>query len=401
MTCWTRSVLLLVIVLILAGCGGGQPETASTAETVSPTEPPTGPTDTAETPSERVHVYGGELPVNATRAWLRVEALHGDEFPKPTVVVKSGESSWEPDPFAQQLGVSPTLRPPPDRAGGVVRPGSRKVRLFPRSASADRTEAVLVHEYAHVVQGSLGLFNRLFAGESGSRANRVVYEGAATYLADSYSRRYLGYSELNRICTAYTNGTAYERYHDAPYCVGGQYYRDRFASSNALPTAYRNPPNTTEQIVHGLDPGAEPPTNLTVSIETGASTWYEPGSPDRQGELFIRTVLRVALDDEAAADAAAGWGNDRLVRLASGEKRGYIWVLHWDTPPDAGEFKSTFERYLDAQGEHSGDRWRVNGSSFAVSRPGNRTVVVTAGEEAFLDGTTIVGSEGNISVTVR
>ena len=56
--------------------------------------------------------------------------------------------------------------------------------------------------------------------------------------------------------------------------------------------------------------------------ELGASVWLEPTAGTR-----------------AAADAAAGWGGDRLVMLEGPDDAWLIaWQTAWDTPADAEAF---------------------------------------------------------------
>jgi len=387
------AALLVVSAMVLAGCGafGGSesptatPETASIVNDTSETATPT------TTPDSRVRVYG-DLPVNATLVWERVESMFPGNYEAPVVTVLDDRPEGQVNPFAAQLGLDEGLN---SSKSGVV--GGRyvyyndRVQMVPRDGTPPEIERVLAHEYVHAIQYQTDFVDR--AGESGIW--RVMMEGSAVYAENVYTREFLGFSTIERRCERYRTGTPYERYVGQPYCFGGQYFAETLDSPNDLLDPGLRLPNTTEQVLHPAS--TDRPANLTVVDET-PTDWYTPASMDRQGELFIRTVLGVELSEERAADASAGWGNDRLLKV-TGDTEGYVWVLRWDTDADADEFECAFADYLDARGNETADGWRVEDDRYRLTTVDNRTIAVMIGSVTFVDTVSVSGGRGNVTVS--
>ncbi len=390
------ATVFVAVSMVLAGCGAfaGGPSPTATPETPSPTsEASANPTQTATattTPDSRVSVYG-DLPVNATLVWERVEALFGETYEPPTVTVVDGRSGGQVGSFPAQLGL--------DEGSTAVGVNGRyvyrndRVQMIPRNGSPSEIERILAHEYVHAIQYRTDFVDR--ARESG--IGRVMIEGSAVYVEDVYTREFLGFSTIERRCEGYRTGTPYERYAAQPYCFGGQYFAERLDSPTELLSPNTTLPTTTEQVLH---PGTtEGPANLSVVDET-PSDWYTPASMDRQGELFVRTVLGVELSEARASGAAEGWGNDRLLTV-TGATDGYVWVLRWDTTDDADEFEDAFAEYLDARGERTMAGWRVDDERYRLTAVDDRTVAVVTGSETFVDDVSVAEESGNVTVATE
>lgn len=413
----STSALVLTCLVVLAGCSAPVVTPSPTAETAPPTETtpstPTGtpsttsqstvtetaPTTPPSTPDSRVTVYG-DLRVNATAIWERVRSLLGGEYDQPVVTVRNQALDPQAGPFATHLGLDEgvaTFNTGRVRASYSQRTG--RVRLSPRNGSAEAVARILAHEYVHAVQFRFGPGNDSgFVGEIAERdglsIQRALLEGSAVYVEDAYTRRFLGFSAIERRCEEYEQGTPYERYAGQAYCFGGRYFAAQLDSPGDLLSPTATLPNTTEQVLHPET--TDEPTNLTVVDET-PSNWYTPASFDRRGELFVRTVLGVELSEKRASMAATGWGNDRLVQI-TGQTEGYVWVLRWDTTADADQFETAFADYLDARGARIVDGWRVDGEQYRLTAVDNRTVAVVTGNETFVDTVTV--EEGNGTLTV-
>lgn len=401
MTRHAATTLLTVALLVVAGCSAPTATPSPNAEAASPTATPTDvPSPTATpTPAGGVPVYG-DLPVNATRVWERVESMLGGEYEAPTVSVRNTSLEPQAGAFATQLGLDEGLETFDEE--GIRASYSRqtgRVRISPRDGSAAQVARILAHEYVHAVQ-----FQRVSADRTSflDRATeresfdvqRALIEGSAVYVEDAYTRRFLGFSAIERRCAEYRNGTPYERYAGGAYCFGGRYFAARLDSPSELLSPNTTLPNTTEQLLH---PGTEePPATLAVVDETPID-WSTPASFPRQGELFVRTVLGTELSEERAIEAAAGWGNDRVVRVSRATE-GYVWVLRWDTADDATEFERAFADYLDTRGNETADGWRVDDDRYRLATVDDRTVAVVTGNETFVDSVSVTGERGNVTV---
>lgn len=407
-TAMNRQVLAALVVVsatVLAGCGAlggaGSPTPApGTASTKAATSTPTSTVTVEDTADNRVTVYG-DLPVNATLVWERVESLLGGEYDLPTVSVRDSALELQTAPFAARLGLGVGIE---TFSEGRVRASyssqTDRVRISPQNQSVDQVTRLLAHEYVHAIQyrsvgGNRTIFLDRVTERESSGVQRALIEGSAVYVEDAYTHRYLGFSATERRCAEYRNGTPYERYAAQPYCFGGRYFAETLDSPAELLSPDTTLPNTTEQVLH--PESNEPPANLTVVDDT-PTDWYTPASMDRKGELFVRTVLGVELPEQRAIDAAAGWGNDRLLTV-TGDTEGYVWVLRWDTDADAREFESAFVDYLDARGDRTADGWRVDDDRYRLSSLDNRTVAVVTGNESFVDAVSVTERNGTVTVS--
>lgn len=115
-----------------------------------------------------------------------------------------------------------------------------------------------------------------------------------------------------------------------------------YASVNA---AYKNPPTTTEQILH---PGGSVAALLPVplAIPADLATQFGAGwtatAQDTFGELQTRVWLREGgVAGDVARMAAEGWGGDRLVLMdGPGGATAAVWTTAWDSVEDAQAFES-------------------------------------------------------------
>ena len=381
--------------------------TADPPVTASPTAPP--PTAESATPDRRVRVVVGDLPVDATLVWDRVQRMHGTNATAPTVRVvrKEDPTPSEGAGLKRLLGIGPPEPISPSRTGGYVTPEGVTI-VLPRGEPDPRVvEMVLAHEYAHVVENSYGI-------DWGDRTpslqlRHAVQEGGAVYVETEYARTYLDASGPTYYEREYPDASPYRKWWLAPYALGGRYVGDRVDSPAGLAGFYAHPPRSTEQVLHGYAPDEEKVKPLNATARSRNGTWSRvetPGfvtgyDPDTKGELFVRIALGVSLDDDAAAAGADGWGNDRVLRFEDPQgNRSYAWILRWDDPANATEFREAFARSLDRRGTRAGDAWRTANATFRIERVGKETVVVLAGSPRFVANAAASGSLGNVTVAV-
>ncbi|WP_440988643.1 hypothetical protein [Haloarchaeobius baliensis] len=407
--------LACVLLVVLAGCGAqevSRPETAATTAAPATTSEPTA-VETTDAPTEDADVgiryRGGDLSFAAAPVFDRVESLLAVSADPPTQVSIENESTW--------FGTNTTDRRRPTGTGrfgalvGVETEASHDdlrgtpngatspfggVSIYPGDGSSDALEVVLAHEFVHVVQFQRNQVSavRRNVGDTSTDARwtaRSIVEGVAVWTETRYVESYgldapTGGERTTTLYTEATPGTPF-RHGQAAYLFGYEYVRNESSGLDRVDGLYERPPTTSEQVLHGLDPGSEPSAELYVRTIAEGNTWRGSAS-DTLGEAYTRVVLENGVAVPEAVDAAAGWGNDRLVtyRERPTANASFVWVTRWDTAADATEFRDAMNATFDADGDRTGDRWRLDGDVRATTvRPDDTTVVVTVGEAGLLD----------------
>ncbi|WP_436909528.1 hypothetical protein [Halosimplex marinum] len=349
--------------------------------------------------SDPVVVRGGELPVNATAVYQRVERVMDADAPVPTVRVKDDGpinfSTTGLTPVREALGYRRD-------AGSVARCGQfypafatgDTVTIAPGNLSADAVELILAHEYVHILQDEVEGYDRVSDIERFA-VSRALSEGSAVYVADRYADRYD--RRWNGETPLAIRECIYDRVGDATRELAGRYYfgarhfEQRVDSPANLSAVYRSPPRTTEQVIHGLGPDEEPVANLSVSVRQ-RGRWIGD-TRERAGELRLRSWLRTGVDADRAATAATGWGADERLAFDRGERTGVAWVLRMDSESDADELAAALDD-LEATLESR------NATSVETARVGDETVVAFAGPGSFVADAAATGSAGDVTVTV-
>ena len=111
----------------------------------------------------------------------------------------------------------------------------------------------------------------------------------------------------------------------------------------ALDEAYREPPLSTEQILHPEKYRAkpDPPTPIDLGTLEPGDGWTEVGR-NVVGEMQLGVLLR----RHGGKAAAAGWDGDRFaVFEGPGGRLGLVWLSTWDTEDDAQEFARGYARF--------------------------------------------------------
>ncbi|MFD1525718.1 DUF2268 domain-containing putative Zn-dependent protease, partial [Halolamina salina] len=365
-------------------------------------------TDAAATPTptagvtpdgDGVLIPNDGLPVDPDPVFERVLNLTGQDVEPPTVyTAESGDlPPQDASPFYASLGITP----PDERVGaaGAATDPSTVYLFDPALRDEAVTERTLAHEFVHTVQFGMGWKSDLLSTLSEDRqwtydvrkTSRLVMEGAATEFEGQYQRAYMPSTEPVTYTDRYRNASAWNRLLLAPYRYGAPYVEERLAAGDDLAAIHTDPPISTEQVLHGTDDPIAP-----LNVTAGAVGDWERTAGATQGELFLRVALRTELNRSAAAEAAAGWGNDRRVTYERGEATATAWVLRWDDAANATEFERAFERYLDAKATRAGSVWtRPDGNvTYRLERASERTVVVYLGNESFVRAANVTAADG-------
>lgn len=149
----------------------------------------------------------------------------------------------------------------------------------------------------------------------------------------------------------------------------------------ALDEVYKNPPLSTEQVLHPAKYKAEPdpPTAVDLGPLDPGPDWTERGR-NVLGELQTSVLLR-GFDARAASE---GWDGDQYAVFEGPEGRvGLVWLTTWDSESDAREFARAYARYRAARlglpaPDPDSDSVRLAGAgaTFALSRRGADVAVV-------------------------
>jgi hypothetical protein len=134
-----------------------------------------------------------------------------------------------------------------------------------------------------------------------------------------------------------------------PYTLGFDFVQGLIEQGGwaAVDAAYRNPPVTTEQIMHPEKYPDDKP--VAVEMPDLAANLDESWSElDRNvmGEWYTYLIFargrssQFTMDDAESKAAAAGWEGDTYVYYAPEDLEGYLfaWRSTWETPIDAEEF---------------------------------------------------------------
>ena len=417
-------VCLFVLALVTAGCQAPLADAGN--GTTSPAATPAAADGTERLSAPNITVLNGSLELDPGRVFARVQAVSGTNVTAPRAirVYNDADAFYNTTPggsnqptvpeFWRIAGLSTVevnssaleIR----KNGYVTGAGTVTVFLGPNATLADE-RLLLAHEFTHYVQTQnnlRGTLNEHLDGRTTQAAylTRSVIEGAAVYTSDSYVMAYAPGEKLNspwysEIQAVYPPGHA-ARFQNGRYIDGFEYVNGTVASATNLSTVYENSPRTAEQLLHGLQPGEEPPTALSVRSSTG-DDWLASGT-DTMGEAFVRHALASDVGQSRADSAAAGWGNDSLhiFRPLGGGDTGYVWVVDWDDPENATEFERAVRDAFDARGTESGGVWSLSDVNASASvtelRPGTTALVLGPGE--FVGETSVTADEGSVQIHV-
>jgi len=226
---------------------------------------------------------------------------------------------------------------------------------------------ILAHELTHALQDQnfqLGeRLRRLHGDADRELALRSVAEGDATLAGWGYARgrmdastvamldRHIEQAERSAAAGASNSAMAAYAYFNFPYSegvrfVGAAYRRGGWAAVDAL---YRNPPQSTQQIIDPALYFSHPLPPLQVNVagyERPLPQWRRDDS-DVIGELGLQVILQRAFGMNAPEAALARrWAGDRIVVLRRGKQYGVIWMIAFRYADSARRFGVTYARLL-------------------------------------------------------
>ncbi|WP_312909019.1 hypothetical protein [Natronosalvus caseinilyticus] len=430
----TAAVLLSVV---LAGCAAPMADTSGD-----------GPPDDRATDERSLEVHG-DLPLDANTTFERVQALLAVDLRPPTVYVNEPiarlpRTVQDPSSFYAVMGIP---APDPDdgaeelRVGGVSSP-MQAVYLLPEAdASAAAIEQVLVHELVHTAQFQRGAPQRVQAeipaehrGTTDARLTVTsLIEGSAVYVSSAYVETYdlLVAPEDELLESLYPNANPGTRVAWGPYHHGGRYVEAAVDSPATHWSVYETPPVTMQEVRRGEPAIASGEAELEpfdIDVDTESASWErDPAGTDVVGSFVLEQVLASELVPDAARDAAAGWSYDRVRRFSSegavagdgdsGDNRvdSYAWAIRFEDESNASlatdAMATALERRATSLEPESGvdaanrtattTRWRTETYAFSLERADDRTLVLFAGDEAFVESASLerISATGDVRIT--
>lgn len=260
------------------------------------------------------------------------------------------------------------------------------------------------HEYVHALQDQVyDLRDGLDYSDEGCEVDSercaaisALIEGDATLVEEQWWRTYATEQDWQELSEAIANYSG-EVFDAAPaylqddflfpYQQGLAFVEHLFRKGGwaAVDQAYRDPPTTTEQILHPELYGRESPVPIDLPDLAAAlgGGWRELDR-DVLGEWFTRLVLQQKIPEWEAADAAAGWGGDAYAALAHEDGRQALWLLTaWDRSRDAYEFTEAFQAYAELRfGERRTEQpdrsWSWSRGAVLLERSHDQTLWILA-----------------------
>jgi len=228
-------------------------------------------------------------------------------------------------------------------------------------------KATYTHEFIHALQDQHYDLDSLDPGDSNDDASLAVtglIEGDAMLVMQQYMYEHLSPQEIFELLSEsqMVETTALDQ---APMVIREQllfpyvsglafvqalHSRGGFA---AVDEAFRNPPQSTEQILHPQRYLAgELPRILSLPplTDTLGAGWHWVDS-NVLGEYTLRLYLEQQVDPALAAKAADGWGGDwySVYTRPGTSDIVLVWRTAWDREVEAAEFADVYTLYANAR----------------------------------------------------
>lgn len=134
----------------------------------------------------------------------------------------------------------------------------------------------------------------------------------------------------------------------SPYVSGQAFVRALLVSGGqrALDAAFRDPPRSTEQILHPEKYGLDEPRLVQVpDVEEQLGEAWDDLDVQDVGEAWLLRLLDLELLPSDAGDAVAGWDGGQYRAWSSGTATALVMDTLWDSEDDAAEFADAVETY--------------------------------------------------------
>ena len=381
----------LVVLLALLAVGvlrpGSSTATASptaAAATATPTASPTAPTSPAPSPTaiptapvaaaieqEIARIERQVVAIRGLRPRQKVanrmldqksvaaELTRDFRRENPRARLEAEEALW------QRVGYLPAgadlealvLRLLGASVAGFYKPETKQMTIRQSGRFGPLERGVVAHEYTHALQDQHFGLNRLGINQpdntDAALARRALAEGDATLVGGEWSSTHLSAQERAELVREMSDPEQLRlagelpaiilRQTVFPYLDGLVFVTRLHADGGwrAVDAAFRDPPDSTEQILHPekYRAGERPVVVRLPALAPALGTGWRERMRDTLGEVNIQVWAAQASGPTASREAAAGWGGDRVASYdGPGGDWAVVWETAWDTPRDASEF---------------------------------------------------------------
>ena len=274
------------------------------------------------------------------------------------------------------------------------------------------------HEFTHVLQDQVyDLENGLGMNEEVCEADtercaaiQALIEGDASYTEVLWFQEYATRKDYLDVMKLFDEMESPILDTAPPYMASDLYFPYEYGYSfvqylyeqdgyKTIDQAYLDPPVTTEQILHPEKypediPQEVPLPDFSEVLGSGWTLYDE----NVMGEWYTFLILNQAFEEayrvseEAASDAAEGWGGDTYLVYINEDTNELVFVMEtvWDSIDDAGEFEEAFEDYANARwGDSTGEMdghptWGGENVSILFESASDHTLWIMAPDDVVL-----------------
>ena len=297
-------------------------------------------------------------------------------------------------------------------AGGVLGYYDDEVKELYVGGTGDSldpaTKATLAHELTHALTDQhfdFGTRTQVLDDQNKTEeaaAFSALIEGDAELTASLWQEQHLTARERQQAATAGASPEALNAYARAPrylleslffpYQSGATFVQSlhRAGGFAEVDKAYRNPPTSTEHILHPETYASGQTWSPPVLPDLAAATGCGAVDSGTLGEFDMIQILSGELSSNEAKRAAAGWNGDAYGAVRCGTALGLANRWQTDNPADAGRLADALARWArgwsgatraaDAEGRVTGPA-----GSARVVRNGSRIDLVVADDLATAD----------------
>jgi hypothetical protein len=114
-----------------------------------------------------------------------------------------------------------------------------------------------------------------------------------------------------------------------------------------LNRAFRDPPITTEQVLHPERYPSDKPREVDVpDVSEKLGGPWEPLDVYQVGEEWLRVLFQLRLPSQEAITAAGGWDGGEYRAWVDGNEVAVLLQTVWDSSKDATQFADAMERWI-------------------------------------------------------
>jgi hypothetical protein len=220
----------------------------------------------------------------------------------------------------------------------------------------------LSHELTHALDDQHFDLHRLDVLDQSCREEELaafvaLTEGSAVVFSSRWLLRNLGPEELvefQKEASSYPPPPAsvppfLQSLLISPYLQGQAFVESLLTRGGlgAVDRAFRDPPDSTEQVLHpDRYPEDEPQEVDVADLSEDLGDGWTDLDVYQVGELWLRLLLELRLDQSSAKEAATGWDGGEYRAWAQGERVAVLLETVWDDENQAGEFARGLRSWL-------------------------------------------------------